>query len=377
MQDWSQAYRRIKGQPIATGAPEVWISPSVSDPWWDEFLRVTPWGQYQQSSLWAEFKAGEGWHHHRVVITGAAGISGGFQVLWKSKGPLRIGYVSKGPVALPQLPALRSILTRLLARSSQELGLSALIVQLPDEAGGAEAEGDDDLGFIRSNPMDVCEATYLVDVWEGMETVRHRMNRKLRQCVRKSREQGVIVRSGTEADLPLFFRLMSETCRRQGSAPNPASFDSLRRLWQIFARSDSVEMAFASRSGVDIAGRMNLIFGDRVTQWKKGWDGSNHNWHPNELLADHALEWAHARGYRTCDFSAIKRPTAEHILAGGTIDPHVARSRDMFNLRLGGYPKLLPRAQILLPNPLLRWAFSNTFGRIERHRELRMPAATA
>ena len=377
MQNWSQCYRKIGALPAESGKAEVWLSPAINDPWWDDFLRNTPCGQYQQSSLWAEFKAGEGWNQHRVVITGADGITGGFQILWKKRGPIRIGYVSKGPVADPKLPALRPGLTRLLAQTVRDLGLDALIAQTPDEAPTDDDAGEETSGFIQSNPMDVIEATYLVDVTADMETVRQRMYRTLRQGVRKARERGMVVRPGTEADLPLFFTLMSATCRRQNSAPNPPSLDSLRRLWHVFMRNGSIEMAFAHHDGRDVAGRINLNFGHRVTQWKKGWDGTHHDWHPNELLADHALEWAHVHGYHLCDFSAINRHTAVHIMAGRPIDASMARSRDMFNLRLGGFPRLLPRARLFLPNSILRWAYLNTYGRYERHRERRLLADVA
>lgn len=364
-------------QPLATPALEAisaraWLSPNPDDPLWDDFLRSLPLGQYQQSGLWAQFKAGEGWQHHRVVVTGDAGIIGGFQLLWRKKGPARIGYVSKGPVADPDVAGLAAVLNILLGKAAQKLGLHALIVQLPDEC---PEPAEDAPGFVRSNPMDVIEATYLVDVGEGMEAVRKRMHRNVRQCVRKAREQGVGVRTGGEEDLPLFFELMSATCRRQGTSPNPGSLESLRRLWRLFARIDGVELAFAGRDGRDIAGRMNLVFGHRVTQWKKGWDGSNPNWHPNELLADHALEWAHAHGHRLCDFSAINRFTAEHLLAGRPQDDRIARSRDMFNLRLGGYPRLLPRARVLLPNPLLRWGYQALWLPRERRKNRRILAA--
>lgn len=375
MQPPPPEYRRVDPLICESGRLETWHSPAPADPHWDNFLRRTPLGQYQQSSLWGEFKTGEGWRQHRTVVTGAEGIVGGFQILWRRKGPLRIGYVSKGPVALPQVPALYPELIRQLARDTRALGLNALIVQPPDEAGDEAGDGDGPQGFIRSNPMNVIESTYLVDVTEGMEAVRRRMHRNVRQCVRKSREQGVVVRAGTEADLPLFFDLMTATCRRQNSMPNPATLDSLRRLWRLFAASGSIELAFAGRDGRDIAGRMNLVFGDRVTQWKKGWDGTNSGWHPNELLADHALEWAQAHGHRLCDFSAISRVTALRILAGLPTDAAVARSRDMFNLRLGGQPKLVPRARIFLPNPILRWGYRLGYAQWEKRRERHMLAA--
>jgi hypothetical protein len=371
VQELPPDYRKIEPLSLKAEPLDAYLSPTVGDPLWDDFLRSTPLGQYQQSSLWAEFKAAEGWKHHRIVLVGETGIVGGFQMLWRCKGPFRIGYVSKGPVALPGISGLAPALFNLLADASRLLGLQAVIVQLPDDSSDS---GEDSHGFVRSNPMNVIEATYLVDVSDGMDVVRRRMHRNVRQCVRKAREQGVAVRAGSEADLPLFFDLMTATSRRQNSLPNPGSLEALRRLWRLFAGSGGVEMAFAGRDGRDIAGRMNLIFGRRVTQWKKGWDGSDSNWHPNELLADHALEWAHAHGYRLCDFSAINRLTAEHILAGRPHDDKIARSRDMFNLRLGGYPCLLPRAHVLLPNPLLRWGYRLTYRPWERHKQQQLLA---
>lgn len=359
------SYQKIS-LPANVVAGDVWISPEAHDPLWDDFLRSTPLGQYQQSSLWAEFKAGEGWQHHRVVVTLGSNVAGGFQILWRKKGPARVGYVSKGPVAPGAEPGMLEGLCRLLGDSARKLGLHALIVQLPDESREPDLTAD---AFVRSNPMDVIEATYLVDVSEGMESVRRKMHSKMRQYVRKAREQGLVVRAGSEDDLPRFFELMLATCRRQDTSPNPATLESLRVLWRLFAKNDAIELAFAGRDGHDVAGRMNLIFGQRVTQWKKGWDGSNPNWHANEFLVDHALEWAHARGYRYCDFSAINRLTAEHILSGKPSDDTIARSRDMFNLRLGGFPLLLPRAHLLLANPLLRWGYRLTYLVRERRQE--------
>lgn len=366
--EWPASYRRLDSVSSDPEPLEVWASTAVVDPLWDDFLRHTPCGQYQQSTLWAEFKAGEGWEFYRVIVTGAEGIAGGFQILWKRKGPVRIGYVSKGPVVAPETPARVLLLTRLLAHAARELGLTAMIVQAPDEQrvfAGAEASP----GFIESNPLKVIDATYLIDVRPGMEALRRVMHRNVRQCVRKAKEQGVGVRAGTEADLPRFFGLMAATCVRQKTTPNPADIVGLTRLWRIFARTNDVELAFAEGPGGEItAGRMNLIFGDRVTQWKKGWNGQHPEWHANELLVDHALEWAHAHGYRLCDFSAINRRIAEGLLRGDK-DPVGPHARDRFNVRLGGFPQLLPLPQVYLPNPLVRWGYRQLYLPRERKRE--------
>jgi hypothetical protein len=49
----------------------------------------------------------------------------------------------------------------------------------------------------------------------------------------------------------------------------------------------------------------------------------------------------------------------------------------MFNLRLGGYPKLLPRARVLLPNPLLRWGYQALWLPREQRKNRRVLAARA
>ncbi|HWA29286.1 MAG TPA: GNAT family N-acetyltransferase [Lacunisphaera sp.] len=373
MQIWTERYRKIDHLSASDGVA-AWLSPAIDDPWWDDFLRRIPCGQYQQSSLWAEYKAAEAWQHHRVILTGSSGILGGFQLLWKKTRLARVGYVSKGPVAHPESPMAIQELLGLLMSSAKELRLSAVVLQQPDET---QVAIPPEPCWIECNPLKVIESTYVVDVSVGMDEVRRRMHPKLRQYARKAKLAGARVRVGTEADLPLFFNLMSETCRRQNTEPNPGTLESLRRLWQVFARANSVEMAFANRDGVDCAGRLNLVFGDRVTQWKKGWDGTNPAWHPNELLVDHALEWANARGHRVCDFAGINRAVAMQLLAGRPVDDSVARSRDMFNLRLGGSPRLLPRARLYLPNPILRYGFRHLYPRLEHLRERRQPGSLA
>jgi len=356
-------YQRVESVDLEARRLEAWRSLAMTDLLWDDFLRATPCGQFQQSSLWAEYKAGDGWSHHRVVLTSDADIVGGFQILWKSTRFGRFGYVSKGPVAYPETADRVRLLELLLVQATQSIGLIALIAQQPDET-GYEMGGWGKSLFLRSNPMRVIESTYLVDLGEGMGRVRSRMHRKVRQYVRKAHQNGVVVRSGTASDIPIFFDLMMATCRRQRTNPNPATVEAVRRLWTIFSRSQSIEMAFAECDGAAVAGRLSLVFGDRVTLWKKGWNGRCAQWHPNELMLDDSLEWAQKRGLRVADFCAINPRVAKSIL-GGRVDQAETCSHAAFICRFGGHPKLLPRAQVLLPQSTLRWSYRNTYALVE------------
>ena len=101
---------------------------------WDEFLASSPRGQFQQSSGWAQVKAGEGWSAFREYLDPADPSSGGFQLLWKQSRFARIGYVSKGPV-LPQetAEAVNAALEKIV-KSARRLRLSAVVVQPPDDS---------------------------------------------------------------------------------------------------------------------------------------------------------------------------------------------------------------------------------------------------
>jgi len=372
--EWAPGYRRLDPFPAESEMSAAWHSSATADPLWDDFLRGTPRGQYQQSSLWAEYKATEGWTPHRIILTGPGGIVGGFQILWKKTRLGRIGYLSKGPVAHPESAVLVRQLGALLVDVAGKLRLTALNVQLPDETRietGLAAE----TGGIRSNPMGVIEATYLVDVRPEMEVLRSKMSPSLRRNIRRAKKERMVVREGTAADIPRFFQLMAATCQRQETAPNPPSEEAVRRLWEIFSPTKSIRMTFAECGDGSPAAKLCLHFGDRVTLWKKGWDGSLGQLHPNELLEDEALEWAHAHGYRICDFCSLDRIAAARILGGKPAVGESLSSRDEYHLRFGGFPQLLPPSLMLIPNPLLRWGFRNVYARLERRRHRRRTAS--
>lgn len=361
-------YRQIGSLPIATGNLKVWHSPMTADPVWDDFLRRTPSGQFQQSSLWAEFKATDGWHHHRVILTHESGIVGGFQILWKKKTGIRIGYVSKGPVAHPETSDSMRALAHLLAETADRLRLIALIMQAPDES-GTDPSPFLEFGFQTSNPMHVVEATYLVDLNHDIETLRSRMSPSLRRNLRKAKKQPTKIRQGAENELGIFYSLMASTCLRQKTAPNPPSENAVRHLWGIFSRWNLIRLTLAECTGQMPAAKLSICFGDRMTVWKKGWDGSHNLCHPNELLEDESLEWARNQGFRVCDFCSFNRLAAERILAGASASDLHLSSRDEYHLRFGGRPQLLPRAMVLLPNFLLRWLYRHIYVRRERKRK--------
>ncbi len=329
----------------------------------------TPMGQFQQSSMWAQVKDVDGWESLRVVATLKDHIAGGFQILWRNTRLGRIGYASKGPVAVPETQSLIERLVILMGDQARKNNILGLLVQPPDDS----QITSDILGrhhFIRSNPMGVIETTLLVDVSKGKEALDEGMSRKTRRNVRLANHSGVTIREGTEKDVDLFFNLMSATCERQGVKPNPPTEEALHQLWLTFSEHHCLRVTFAEYHHEVFAGSLNIVFGKKVNLWKKGWNFKYPDRYPNDLLYYEILHWACSNKFNHCDFIAFDRSIADALQKGVPLSDAQEKSRHIFNLRFGGVPKLLPPARIWIANPLLRFSYENILIHLARFRHL-------
>jgi hypothetical protein len=229
--------------------------------------------------------------------------------------------------------------------------LRAIILQPPDDS-EISTETLTKHGFGRDPVEFVIRATAVVDVSGGRALFMERMGKKSRWEARQALKQGVTVRVGSRADLPLFFSLMLETCRRQRTQPNPSRLELIEALWDAF--SPSVLLGFAAHAGKTVAGVLIIGHGHRMTIWKKGWNSQDSHLFANRLLNIEAFGWACDRGYAAVDFVALDAQITETLLSGGKLTEAQRSSRDIFHLRLGARPKLLPPARILVVNPTLR-----------------------
>lgn len=325
---------------------------------WDRFIEENPRGQFQQSSGWARVKSLDGWQAKRIFVRPEAPAAGGMQLLWKAVRFGRIGYVSKGPVlADEQAEDIAKGLGQLTA-AARELRLQAVIVQPPDESRIAAADFSAH-GFAAEPVPGIIRATALINLADGYEAVLNRMGRQTRREARQAVNRGVSVRLGERSDLRTFFGLMAETCRRQNTSPNPSRVESLEALWDAFF--PRVMLGMARLADEPAAGLLMIGCGRRLTFWKKGWNARDSRSYANTCLNVEAIRWACEAGYATVDFGGIDPITAETLLSGAALTEEQKRTRDMFNLRLGAEPKLVPPARLLVVKPALRIVFAAAF----------------
>lgn len=367
-----EQYRLIESLKTENGSLSFWNSPGNTDASWDQFLMKTPLGQFQQSSMWARVKAVEGWECMRVVATLNDQIAGGFQILLRGSPLGKIGYVSKGPVVVPETQSLVELLVSQMLDQVKKNRILGLIIQPPDDS----QITSDILGrhhLIQSNPMEVVETTLLVDVRKDKEALDKGMTRKTRRNVRLAKKSGVIIREGTEEDISLFFNLMSDTCKRQGEKPNPPSEEALQQLWLTCSKHNCLRVTFAEYNHEAVAGVLNIVFGTKVNMWKKGWNFKYPDHYPNDLLFHETLHWACANKFAICDFIAFDRGIADALQKGIPLSDDQEKSRHIFNLRFGGVPKILPPARIWIANPIMQFGYENVFVPLTRLAHFSIP----
>ena len=333
------------------------ISTEVDDPEWDAFLMGTPLGQFQQSSLWAQVKAGEGWNPHRVSVWRDGEIRGGWQLLWRRSPFGRLGYISKGPVITSHDPCLTRSTLQMLCEAIADLRLAVITLQPPDEDVSITPELAR-LGFFPDPTNRVIRSTLVIDVGRGLRAVEEGIHRTTWASIQQGHKRGLVVREGEEKDLPVFFQLMLETCRRQGEGePNPSSVESLHRIWDVFRKRNLCYFFVAQESQEIVAGLLCLGFGRHFILWKKGWSGSHGDKRPNEVLTYAGLAAACQAGYAVADFASLQLDIARTLLDGGTLSAEQRSTRHFFNLKFGGQPKILPGAHLFFRSRILRAAY--------------------
>src|SRR5271157_2877037 len=154
----------------------AWLSEQKDDPAWDEFLRSTSLGQFQQSSLWARAKRLQGWKPIRVKVVLGNRIVGGFQMLWRKARFWRIGFISRGPVAHPEHPLLSEFLVDVLRTAAKAGKLSAVMVQPPDLSNIMPAKLPRDR-FLPNVLRHVIESTLVMDITGTLETIDKRISK--------------------------------------------------------------------------------------------------------------------------------------------------------------------------------------------------------
>jgi peptidoglycan pentaglycine glycine transferase (the first glycine) len=325
---------------------------SASD--WDDFLSGIRGGNHVQSSLWAQVNAIVGWQCVRLLVLQNSTIVAGAQVLFKQLSPVTaIGYVPKGPVFGIDDPELRKVLFRELSRLAQANRIWFLVIQPPDNA----AAWLDDLRQYSFRPSSVnmgLQATVLIDLSSGLETILSGMKPRTRYNIGLSNRKGIRVREGTACDLGTYCRLLQATCQRQGFKTYPDVY--FERMWEVLEPTGHMHLFLAEYGEEVLAAQLAVGFNDTLTNKLSVWSGREANRKPNEALQWHAIRWGRQHGYRYYNLEGIElralgNRNEQHDDA---TDVAPLYSVSAFKMGFGGEIRQLPVTYEHFCNPAMR-----------------------
>ncbi len=345
------------------------VSQEKSDPAWDAFLARTPDGHHVQTSLWAQVKAVLGWKALRLVAWQDDQIVGGAQILlrsWPLAGSL--GYISKGPLFAPADPELSNKSVAALQRLVKKHRIQHLTIQ-PPGSGIQAASTLTAAGFRPSSAEVAPKATLLLDLSKDQETLMAEMSARTRYNIRLSSRKGVVVRAGTEQDLDIYYKILTETGQRQKFAPYPRQYFS--EMWRILQPHGYLKLFMAEFEGEVVSAQLSVPFGDTVINKLSVWSGRHGKVRPNEALQWAVICWAQDHGYRYYDFEGIKPAAAAAVLRQEPPPESVKNSVTSFKLGFGGEARLFSGAYDYVTNPFYRWAYCEIFPRIRHQRRVK------
>lgn len=316
-------------------------------------------GHILQSWEWGEFKARHGWGVERVRVESPNGL-GLAQVLFKSKGPLSLAYVPRGPaLAAPgeTMPLFRDLRARLDAVCRRRRALS-LILEREDALGLTGSFRS--IGFVRGPGHYQPERTVKVPLLLDDEALLAQMHQKNRYSVRLAARRGVTIeRGGADvASIDSFYALLSETAGRNRFGIHDRSYyDDVMRIF-----GDRALMLFAMVDSHIAAGLIAVRFGAESAYMYGGSSTTHRADGAAFVLQYEAMRWARDAGSQRYDLWGIPAEPRPADTAGPELVTGATAStgEDMrgllnFKTRFGGeiidYPPMMERRYV----PVISW----------------------
>jgi len=332
------------------------ISEDMDDPDWDEFLAKTPGGHHVQTSRWSLVKNVLHWKTLRLVASDSQGILCGAQLLIRPITSLvRVAYLTKGPVIREGSPPIAQEFLQTIVRTVQKRNIQLLAVQPPNN--GQEITNFLPRMNFRLCPLDLGPtASIVLDLSPEPEQLLKGIKRQTRQNIHRGEKAGLLAREGGAPDLKSFYALHQATAKRQSFLPY--SFEYYTVMWHAFQSIGDIGLVIVEHNEEMVSALLLVAFGDTVTAKILGWSGKYADLRPNDMAFWNAVLWSKRRGYRYFDFEGIDQRSAQAVLAGNALPDDLRHSPDFIKMGYGGRVVTYPPAFDFVPNPLLRWAYT-------------------
>ncbi len=341
---------------------------------WNATLQTLPYAHVLQTWEWGEFKrATTGWQPIRLAFERDGKTVALASVGVRSVGPFKVMYAPKGPAldyadtelvieVLRHLQKLarqhRAIWLKLDPDVIAATGVPAEAAQEGDVIDTPNAIGQNFMKLLReqswrfSNDQVQFRNTIVIDLSASEDDLLAAMSQNTRRKVRIAQREGVTVRAGTVADLPILYDLYKTTGERDHFLIRPPEY--YEQAWRDFISAGLARPLIAEANGQPIAHVILFHFGRKCWYFYGASSNADREKMPNYLLQWEAIRWAKAQGYALYDFWGAPNVFSEsdslwgvyNFKRGfrGTVTRHVgAWDYAPYPLLYQGYTEIMPR----------------------------------
>jgi lipid II:glycine glycyltransferase (peptidoglycan interpeptide bridge formation enzyme) len=271
----------------------------ISPTEWDNYL-TSHGGHLLQSWAWGELKSRFGWTPHRLQVAGAAA-----QILFRRL-PLgqTIAYIPKGPVLdWREVEQGQALLEAIHAEAQRRRAIFLKVEPFvwlqdcpwgdqPAEQAAAFTE------FLNHTVLIPAEAiqpqtSIIVDISGDEEAILAAMKQKTRYNIRLAERKGVVIRRGTETDLPLFYHLSQLTSARDGFGIHSLAY--YQAAFHLFSPNRCV-LLIAEYEDKPLAALIAFRFGRGAYYFYGASANSHRQLMPTYLIQWAAIRWAKQQG---------------------------------------------------------------------------------
>lgn len=273
---------------------------------WDSALREHS-GHLLQSWKWGEFKSRYGWQPERIHIKTPAGEAFA-QVLFRSRGPISIGYCPRGPLVVGDKAALWPELKSAIDKVARRRRAMSVIFE-PDQ----QLFDDDRPGSgLKPGPEHNQPARTVMLPLGPDDVMLGHMHQKTRYSVRLAMRRAVDVEVKDTRDqsaIDAFYELLTDTAsRNEFSVHSREYYDDFLDVF-----GDDAYFVFASYEGNLCAVVIAASFGDTGT-YMYGASSTVHRGHGAAfLLQFEAMKWSRERGCERYDLWGIPKVDPESV----------------------------------------------------------------
>jgi lipid II:glycine glycyltransferase (peptidoglycan interpeptide bridge formation enzyme) len=262
---------------------------------WDKDL-TGQGGHLLQSWAWGELKSDFGWIPHRLRLGQAAA-----QVLFRRL-PLgrTIAYIPKGPaVDWRDYDQCQALFSAIHAEARKRKAIFLKIEPNVWLAGDSSAEHRSGQAaalaqFLNQSapvPAETIQpqTSITLDLRGDEDSIMAAMKQKTRYNIRLAGRKGVVVRQGTEADIPLFHQLSQVTSTRDGFGIHSLAY--YQAAYRLFSPEQCV-LLIAEHEDKPLAGLMVFRFGQVAYYFYGASVNSHRSLMPTYLIQWTAIRWA-------------------------------------------------------------------------------------